>query len=163
MVHIIESGLVKLVHVTASGREVGIGLRSEGWYGGAASVLVQAPNIYSAYTITPCSIVCIPAREFSGVLSRSPEMLAHFMKALCLEVNVQARLQVELSHSAEDRLEHFMRERNDIHSPWKTIDPLPALKQMELAQLLSISPEHLSRLLQKRRPSAKRDSRAQAA
>ncbi|AXC09617.1 hypothetical protein ACPOL_0232 [Acidisarcina polymorpha] len=33
------------------------------------------------------------------------------------------------------------------------MDPLPILKQMELAQLLSITPEHLSRLMQKRKQS----------
>ena len=51
------------------------------------------------------------------------------------------------SSSAEQRLAQFMSERNNPYPHLKTLDPLPLLKQMELAQLLAITPEHLSRLL----------------
>jgi hypothetical protein len=43
-----------------------------------------------------------------------------------------------------------MQERITTDPNWKTVDPLPLLKQRELAQLLSVSPEHLSRLRKQR-------------
>ena len=79
-------------------------------------------------------------------------MLQHFLSVLCAEVASQASLQVEvMSSSAEDRLEHFMCERTNSHPSRKTLDPLPWLKQMELAQLLAVTPEHLSRMMNRRK------------
>jgi hypothetical protein len=95
-VYLLRRGLVKLLYVTADGRETTLGLRTAGWYAGAVSALTNARSIYSVKAVTPC------------VVSRSAG-----------------------------------------HSQIKTLDALPLLKQMELAQLLSITPEHLSRLLQK--------------
>ena len=69
------------------------------------------------------------------------------MKSLSLDSIMQAKLHAEInSSSAAERLEHFMQERTNTDSQWKTVDPLPLLKQGELAQLLAVSPEHLCRL-----------------
>jgi hypothetical protein len=57
-----------------------------------------------------------------------------------------------MSESAEQRLATYMRERSRQFPQLKTVDTLPLLKQRELAQLLSITPEHLSRLLHKTAP-----------
>jgi CRP/FNR family transcriptional regulator len=82
-------------------------------------------------------------------------MMDHFIAGLCFEVAAQASLQVELMvNSAEDRLDHFMLERATEHPSRRTVDPLPVLKQMEVAQLLSITPEHLSRLLHKKKQAS---------
>ncbi len=151
-VHLIETGLVKLVHVKLDGREITIGLRSEGWYAGYTSAFLKTPHAYSVRTVTPCKIVSIPAADLSHCLAQSAEMLQHFLSVLCAEVASQASLQVEvMSSSAEDRLEHFMCERTNSHPSRKTLDPLPWLKQMELAQLLAVTPEHLSRMMNRRK------------
>jgi CRP-like cAMP-binding protein len=151
-IQLIETGLVKLVHVSADGREITIGLRSEGWYAGYTSVFLKTSQAYSVRTVTPCKIVSIPAADFSRCLAQSAEMLQHFLSVLCAEVASQASLQVEvMSSNAEDRLEHFMLERATGHPSRKTLDPLPLLKQMEVAQLLAVTPEHLSRLMNRRK------------
>ncbi len=156
-VYLIQSGLVKLVHLNASGRETTIGLRSEGWYAGSISVLLNAPSVYSARAVTPCKVARIAAADFVRCLMENVDMLGHFVSALCFEVASQASMQVEvMSSSAEDRLDHFMRERKATHPSRKTLDPLPALKQMEVAQLLAITPEHLSRLMHKKRDASLR-------
>ena len=41
---------MKLVHVTADGREITIGLRSEGWYAGYTSAFLKTPHAYSVRT-----------------------------------------------------------------------------------------------------------------
>jgi CRP-like cAMP-binding protein len=162
-VQLVESGMVKLVHVNACGREISIGLRSEGWYAGYTSVLTKTASAYSVHTVTPCKIATIPAEEFTRCLTRNPEILDHFISVLCFEVASQANLQIEvMSSSAEDRLDRFMRERKARRPSRNTVDPLYALKQMELAQLLAITPEHLSRLMSKKRNEAHRQATSTA-
>ena len=55
-----------------------------------------------------------------------------------------------MSSDAEDRLACFFVNVKTKHLQWTTFDPLPLLKQMELAQLLAIKPETLSRIIHKR-------------
>ena len=151
-IQLIETGLVKLVHLNACGRESTIGLRSEGWYAGYTSAFLKIPSSCSVRAVTDCRVVRIPATDFSRCLTQDSEMLGHFLAVLSVEVASQASLQVQvMSSSAEDRLEHFMRERMAHHPSRKTLDPLPVLKQMELAQLLAVTPEHLSRLMKKKK------------
>jgi CRP-like cAMP-binding protein len=151
-VYLLSDGLVKLTYVSENGSRVALGLRSAGWYAGATSVLLRIPSLYSAMTVGNCSVSQIPADRFFYWATHDIERLRHFMKSVCLDSISQARLHAEInSSSAAERLEHFMHERmgNDPH--WKTVDPLPLLKQVELAQLLSVTPEHLSRMRRQER------------
>jgi CRP/FNR family transcriptional regulator len=149
-VYLLRRGLVKLIYVTPEGRETTLGLRTSGWYAGGVSALMDAPSVYSVKAVTPCVVSRIPAVEFQNRLMQSARMTRHFVDTLCHELTSQAAAQAQMmGGSAQDRLAHFMRERNSEHPQLKTLDALPLLKQMELAQLLSITPEHLSRLLQK--------------
>jgi len=148
-VFLLCQGLVKLTSVSSQGRESVLGLRSAGWYAGAVSVLVHRPNVYSVKTVTECVISRIPAHEFHLWLMRSAKMARHFTQTLCNELLSQSAEAQVRGGSAEERLSHFMTERNTRHANLKTLDPLPMLKQMELAQLLAITPEHLSRLLRR--------------
>lgn len=150
-VQLVRTGLVKLTHINSDGREALIGLRSDGWYAGSTSVILNAPSIYSVSASTDCTVVEIAASDFLRCVHRSPEMLSHFILGLCREVASFSGLQVELMSSrAEDRLNLLLRERVAGSLTGGILDPLPLLKQMELAQLISISPEHLSRLQKKR-------------
>jgi CRP-like cAMP-binding protein len=147
-VHVIHSGMVKLVYLSPEGSEQTIGLRSSGWYSAAVPVLMNAPSLYSVQTITECMVHAIPAQEFLERLMQNTKVMKHFMRMLCQELCSQASAQVEImSHKAADRLVRFMQEREMSGDNWKAVDPLPVLKKLEIAQLLSISPEHLSRLL----------------
>ncbi len=150
-VQLVRTGLVKLTNVNPEGREALIGLRSDGWYAGSTSVILNTPSIYSVCASTDCTVVEIAASDFLRCIHRSPEMLSHFILGLCREVASFSGLQVELMSSrAEDRLNLLLRERSASLLSGGILDPLPLLKQMELAQLISISPEHLSRLQKKR-------------
>jgi CRP/FNR family transcriptional regulator len=150
-VQLVRTGLVKLTNVNSEGREALIGLRSDGWYAGSTSVILNTPSIYSICASTDCTVVEIAASDFLRCIHRSPEMLSHFILGLCREVASFSGLQVELMSSrAEDRLDLLLRERSASLLTEGILDPLPLLKQMELAQLISISPEHLSRLQKKR-------------
>jgi CRP-like cAMP-binding protein len=148
-VYLLREGLVKLVHVNADGRETMLGLRAAGWYAGAVSSLMHTPSTYSVKTVTPCVFSIIAAEDFSMKLSRSARMSRHFMDTLCNELISQSVEAQFRQNSAEQRLAQFIAEREIQHEQLRTMDPLPLLKQMELAQLLAITPEHLSRLLRR--------------
>jgi CRP-like cAMP-binding protein len=149
---LVQKGLVKLTHINSEGREALIGLRSDGWYAGSASVILNSPSVYSVSAASDCTVVEIAATDFLRYIHSSPEVLNHFILGLCREVISVSGLQIELMSSrAEDRLNLLLRERAAGFLTGGILDPLPLLKQMELAQLISISPEHLSRLQKKRR------------
>jgi CRP/FNR family transcriptional regulator, anaerobic regulatory protein len=146
-VKLVQSGLVKLINLNPEGRETLIGLRSVGWYAGSASLILNTPSIYSVWASTDCTVVEIAASDFLRCLSKSPEMLDHFILGLCREVVSYTGLHVEfMSCKAEDRMNLFLHERAAAYATGEILDPLPLLKQIELAQLISITPEHFSRL-----------------
>src|ERR1700761_7280389 len=147
-VWLIRSGLVKLRYGTPGGRDTTLGLRSAGWCAGAVWALSNRPSIYSVETITPCTASGIPAAEFASHLAQSEKLMQHFLQALCLESISQATSQAQImSWTAEERLEQCLGERERVAPGIKTVDIFSVLKQAELAHLLSITPEHLSRLM----------------
>jgi len=148
-VFLLCQGLVKLTSISQQGRESVLGLRSAGWYAGAVPALARTCNVYTVMTVTECVISRIPADDFHLWLMRSAKMARHFTQTLCNELLAQSAEAQARGGSAQERLALFMRERTSAHPGLKTLDPLPLLKQMELAQLLAITPEHLSRLLHK--------------
>jgi CRP/FNR family transcriptional regulator len=148
-VYLIRDGLVKLTHISANGRESIIGLRAPGWYGGAVSAMSQKPSVYTVRTVTPTIVSQIPAADFPLWLMQSFKRAHHFTQTLCNELLSQSAKAQVIGASAPERLTHYMRERTSRHPQLKTLDTLPLLKRVELAQLLAITPEHLSRLLHK--------------
>jgi CRP-like cAMP-binding protein len=150
-VYLIRGGVVKLVCTIDNGSQVSLGLRSTGWYAGAASVLLGISDFYSVIAVTDCTVTQIPARDLFAYATKNVKKLNHFMKSLCLDSILQAKLHAEISASSvAERLDHLMQERAAIDPQWLRTDPLPLLKQGELAQLLSCTPEHLSRLRNQR-------------
>jgi len=149
-VWLLRDGLVRLSYTTQDGRETTLGLRTAGWFAGAANVMTSVPSVCSVKTLTPCLASRIAAKDFAEILARRAKLTRHFLSSLCCELLAQTSAQARLmSESAEQRLATFMRERQQQYPQWRTVDTLPLLKQRELAQLLSITPEHLSRLLHK--------------
>ena len=112
----------------------------------------KIPSVYSAITLSECTVSQIPAEQFFYWATHDIRTLRHFLKSMSLDSTSQTRLHAEIqSNNAAERLEHFMQERTAADPHWQTMDPLPLLKQGELAQLLSVTPEHLSRLRQQQR------------
>lgn len=144
---LIREGIVKLVHESENGSQVTLGLRTAGWYAGVAQAILDVPNLYSVIAVDNCKVTQIPAADFFGWATRNVKKLHQVMRSLSVDSIMQAKLHAEIhSSSAAERLEHFMQERAATDPQWKTVDPLPLLKQSELAQLLAVSPEHLCRL-----------------
>ena len=149
-VYIIETGLVKLVRLTDEGGESILGLRSDGWVMDAASAVLNCPHSSSAVTLTPCTIRRAHRNSFMQVLNSSPALTRDLNRLICREIHADQEQQIEFRNgTAQGRLERLVRELSRITRDPNPLDSLP-LKKFEIAQLLSITPEHLSRLLRQR-------------
>ena len=142
-VHMIHSGVVMLLRRSASGREVLVGLRSDGWYAGAISAILDKPSDYTVKTVTGCRTAQITAKHFAPQDRQTPDMTRHFILALCQEVTTRTRKQRRMSRRAEDDSNwHVHEERSR-----QVIARVPLSDEQELAQLLALSQKHLGKLI----------------
>jgi CRP-like cAMP-binding protein len=148
----IERGLVKLVRLNENGQEFAIGLQSQGSLLGAASLIVREPYPFSASTVTNCALISIPADLFFRLAKTDEQFCWYLHEVHSLEVHRQASQLVALKYlSARQRFERLLLQLlSSIPAHEKQISMkirLP-LKHWEIAQLIGIRPEHLSRILQ---------------
>jgi CRP-like cAMP-binding protein len=153
VISVLESGFVKLVFLAPDGSEHILGLRGSGYIVGAETILKDHPVRYSVVTTTPVLIRSIPRLAFSRVVDADPEMLRHLNTVVCQESEAEVQQQIGLrAESALTRLRRFLREVPCAGDPGDVFRTL-GLRQRDIAHLLSISPEHLARLLTALRPS----------
>ena len=155
-VYLVEHGLVKLMRLCDEGRSLILGLRPSGWVLGASSVILQKPYPASAITVTNCHLRRILATSFIELLKTSSQFSLYFNQLQSREIYDQIGHQVGLGfHSARHRLEQLLWQLIYTH---KLNDPqqrefqkemrlnLP-LKHNEIADLIAVTPEHLSRVM----------------
>jgi CRP-like cAMP-binding protein len=145
-VYWIESGVVKQVCFHLNGQEMIIGLRTKGWIIGAVPLLSGALTRCTAITVTTCSLRPISRQQFEDLYSVNLNFTRHVGVMLAAELGARMSANIELRHSpARQRLEHFLKE---CAAPAENRVPNEEfrLKQTEIAQILSVTPEHLSRL-----------------
>lgn len=150
-VYWIETGLVKLVHLNHEGRESIVGLRSRGCILGAVAVIVRRPSLVSAVTVTQCHLRRVPAAALLSLTRNNPKFSWHLHQQHAQEIYDQVAQLVRLgSFSARQRLEQLLLQLISIlelgEFEKRTRLRLP-LKYYEIAQLIVITPQHLSRLL----------------
>jgi len=147
-VRLIRSGIVKITFTNEAGQESLLGLRSEGWWAGAPLALLDMPSLCNVVTVTPCSVTSISVDQFSQRLMQNQRVLRHFISSQCRELMQEQKHGIVQGSSASERLAYLQSENT--HSLWRTIDPTSVMCQGEIAKLLAITPEHLSRLLNRR-------------
>lgn len=150
-VYLIESGLIKLVSVEQNGREMVIGLRSPRWIIGAGSIIINKKHAFSAWTLTPCRLRRIPKETFLRLLRNDHEFAWFFHQMQSYELREHVtRFRESGCLSARDKLENLLSQILSALAPSgseKNVRLKLPLKHKELAQLLGITPEHLSRVL----------------
>ena len=147
-VRLIRSGIVKITFTNEAGQESLLGLRSEGWWAGAPLALLDMPSLCNVVTVTPCLITSVPADQFSQRLMQNQRVLRHFISSQSRELMQEQKHGIVQGSSASERLAYLQSENT--HSLCRTIDPTSVMCQGEIAKLLAITPEHLSRLLNRR-------------
>jgi CRP/FNR family transcriptional regulator len=150
-VYFIDQGAIKLVYVNPDGKEVSIGLRSSGWLLGAAAVILNEPHPVTAVTLTRCYLYRMTSETFRHLSNNNASLSAYLQQVYSREVYQQMMRIAELECcSARQRLEHFLRRlipELEQRDPQKEIWLQVPLKHSEIARLISVSPEHFSRLL----------------
>lgn len=154
--YLIEHGLVKVTRFNQEGRELILGLRSPGWVLGVASVILRKPHPASAFTLTTCHLRRIPAQSFTDLLRRDPYLSWYFHQLQSREIYSQIAHMEGLGFlSARQRLEQLLwqlvstqmpgnAQGEDLRGETRLNVPL---KLSEIAELIAITPEHLSRVL----------------
>ena len=149
--YFVDAGLLKLTHSGPDGRELIVGLRFPGCLVGSAALLAGEPSLATAITLTRCQLRRISEDRFLALLRDDPSASwdVHRIHAreLCDYMGHLARLG---TLSSRHRLEYVLRQlvltlpHNSSQSDIRLLLPL---KHWELARLIAVTPEHLSRLL----------------
>jgi CRP-like cAMP-binding protein len=152
-VYFIESGTVKILRTNHEGQQVIVSLQSAGHFIGAPSVILQKPFSVNAVTLTRCDLRRIDGKSFTELLRSDAELCWQFQKLLCHELYEQVDHTAELgSLSARNRLELLLWNSihsNEISPPRSNVRVHLPLKNKELADLIAVTPEHLSRMLRR--------------
>lgn len=150
-VYFIEKGLVKLIRLERDGQKLIVSLNSTGWLVGAASVISQRLHPVSAVTLTPCLVRCLPASKLPALLKGNPELSWRLLQMYSNEYFGQI---IHLTRigclSARERLEQLFWELAlalNLKIQEKKVRIALPLKLGEIADLLAVTQEHVSRLI----------------
>jgi CRP-like cAMP-binding protein len=146
-VKLIRSGIVKLIHTNPDGGETTLGLRSDGWWMSASAVIVQVDSLATVVSVTNATMSSLSIEEFKAAINRDPVLKEHFIVTQCRELLMMEQFIIMQGQDATTRLRSLYAEAET--SAWNTADPMPVLRQSEVASLLAITPEHLSRIKSK--------------
>ncbi len=158
----IDSGIVKKMSSRGNGKQVILGLRTRGWVVGALGALSPSGSQTTSIALTDCLLRPIPFAQFEELYRDSGEFANHLQKLLRMELTLRVRASMGsiAQWSARERLAQFLKEIGNPDPRGGAIHP--HLKQGEIAQLLSITPEHLSRLIHEKQESFIRSGRERA-
>jgi CRP-like cAMP-binding protein len=151
--YVIERGSVKLTWLAPNGREIIAGIRRCHCLVGTSAVLLGRPHAFTATTLVRTSIRSIPAKVFID-LGRKNNLLSWQLNLfLCEElVRHRERLEANSCMSARDSLECFLRElicEQELQELERNREFQIPFNSQELAEIITITPEHLCRLLKK--------------
>jgi CRP-like cAMP-binding protein len=147
---LLESGNVKLVQVTADGREVLLAVRGAGELIGDWSVISDEPRSASAVALEPVEALQLDAAQFLGFLESSPKAAMWLVRSVLGRIRDSDRKRAEFSAAdAAGRLARRLAELADEHG--EPVDggvliALP-LSQEELASWTGASREAVAKAL----------------
>jgi CRP-like cAMP-binding protein len=155
IVYMLVDGMVKMVHVTPNGDECYIDIRHAPALLGSPFVVTQSPSTLSAITLTTCSLRWCSAESFANALAKTPAGDVHLLH--CAEiVSLTERIATMSLKSSRQRLSLALAKYASPGCvPPNAIRGLP-IKLRELASLINVTPEHLSRLVHNWRNSKPR-------
>jgi len=150
-VYLIHEEIVKLVWTESKGRETIVGLRSRGWFLGAPSAITAQPCPTTAATLVRSIVERVPADEFRDRLQNDADLAWKIHQIQSRELCEQLNWLGELACcSARSRLANVLRRFLTFGGASSEVGSerfrLP-LKRKEIAELIAVTPEHLSRLL----------------
>jgi CRP-like cAMP-binding protein len=150
LVHRLDEGLVKILHRRRSGREVVVGIRTAGAPLGITAVILGRATYTTAITLTPCSVTAVSAAAFLQHLWSDPNLMRDVVSLQSVKArDYLERLSLLECVPAKQRVELFLRslvKRFGATSDGVLRFRLP-FTQTDLAQVVNVTPETLSRIL----------------
>jgi CRP-like cAMP-binding protein len=152
VLYLIERGIVMLSRSEPDGRRRIVGIRGRYWLLAAPPVFLGIPYEFTGTTVTPCHLRPITAKCFLHLLKTNDIFSWEMHRLFSQEILRNLNKVVVTSMSADDRLRHFLcrliTEMTPEESKIQNHFEVP-LKHLELAEIVGISPEHLSRVVKK--------------
>lgn len=150
-VYMVIAGMVKLSRVTPNGGEIIVGIRRRPWLIGAPAVLLGRPYSFTVVTLISSSLRLISAKAFLQIVRENDQFSWQLHRLLSQEIFSQMKKVEAMSCiAAKERLKRFLydllREQESADME-KSETYKVQLQNIELAQIVGVSPEHLCRLL----------------
>lgn len=150
-VYWIEQGFIKLVRIHRDGREMILDVWGTGRALGLAAAILQLPVPITAVTLTPCHLLRIPIDVLCGQIERLDDVSRGLLQIVSREAYEQTVAHAAMGllrarERCEWLLEQLVSALGSAEREKGIALALP-LRQWELAEMLAIRPEHLSRLL----------------
>jgi CRP-like cAMP-binding protein len=152
VVYFIERGIVMLSRSEPDGRRRIVAIRGRNWILAAPPVFLGIPYEFTGTTVTPCNLRPITAKCFLQLLKTNETFAWEMHRLFSLEILKNLKKVVVTSMSAEERLRYFLRRLMAEITPEESKTEnhfIVPLKHMELAEIVGISSEHLSRIVKK--------------
>jgi CRP-like cAMP-binding protein len=147
----IEEGLVKVLHQDIDGQEVVITIRGPGSPLGITAAVLGQPTSARFVTVTDCVLNEVHSSLFMERVASRSQLLMGLLRVQCLEsYEHSARLAVLSSTPARRRLELFFGELSSyvgLTQPDGSVRVRIPMSQQELAQVIHVTPETVSRLI----------------
>ena len=148
---LICAGLVKMTHTEPDGTRVIVGLRERGSMLGAVSLFLEMPYAVTAETVTRSQLCFVPVETFKMLMDTNLEFSRWISITLSRVVRYSILGIIEKSClSGRQRLEKFLWKLVQSQHGFDHQRPIKIqmiLKSWEVAQLLSLTPQHLCRLI----------------
>ncbi len=152
VVYFIERGIVMLSRLEPDGRRRIVAIRGRNWILAVPPVFLGIPYEFTGTTVTPCHLRPITTKCFFHLLKTNETFAWEMHRLFSREILKNLKKVLVTSMSAEERLRYFLRrlmaEMTPEESKIQNHFVVP-LKHMELAEIVGISPEHLSRITKK--------------
>ena len=148
---LICSGLVKLTRMESDGKQVIVSLRRAGTILGASTLLLGMPYAATAETVIRSKLCFVPIEQFKQGMDTDTRFSQWISMILSRKVySGLLNISEKCSLSGRQRLEKFLWElvqAQDGVDPKGPIKIQMVLKNWEVAQLLSFTPQHLCSLM----------------
>jgi CRP-like cAMP-binding protein len=143
-------GIVKMTRLNRTGREAILELVSSGSWLGTAAVIAQKASLVNAVTCTQCVLRRMSATAFRKRIETDQQLSREIHLAHARELWAQTSWMDKLSSlTAAERLGRMLYQFARVHagSSNRCVRLDLPVHHWELAALISVTPEHLSRLL----------------
>ena len=150
-IYIIHEGIAKLVWTDSIGKQTILGLRWPGYLLGVPSAVTGELSPMSAVTLVRSVIQRIPTQEFIERLQTNIDFAWRMHQfhsfELCEQLNLSGELACCTARSRLGRVFKRLITSGQTRVEGKKTRVRLPLKQRELAELIGVTPEHLSRIL----------------